>query len=86
MLRGFVNTVLLALTLSLFVAPLALAQDASPPSPPATSPVFIDPLDPRAGEGASQVGAPLLALVAVVALGCAAAALTFLYVRVVRSR
>jgi len=85
-LRGYVTTVLLSLTLTLVVAPLALAQSPTAVPGPGASPILIDPLDPRAGEGASQVGAPFLALVVVIVTGLAAAGLTFGYVRLVRSR
>ncbi len=51
------------------------------------SPIFIDPLDPRAeGEGPGVVGDPLLALVVVLVLGLLAAAAAALYVRLGRSR
>jgi hypothetical protein len=75
-----VVTLLVALTTA---SPAAVA--AADPSP-APSGVLIDPLDPRAGAGANRVGAPLLALLAVIGLGVAAAALTALYVRLVRPR
>ena len=68
----------------------AAAADPSPGTSPGRSPVpsglLIDPLDPRAGAGANRVGAPLLALIAVLATGLAAAAATAIYVRVVRAR
>ncbi len=60
-----------------------LYQAGSSPTPP---PVFIDPLDPRAGAGANRVGAPLLALIAVIGIGAAAAAVTLVYIRVTRTR
>jgi hypothetical protein len=85
-LRGFVTSVLLALTLTLLASPAALAQEPSPPPGAVASPVLIDPLDPRAGEGASQVGAPLLALLVVIIAGVVAASVTYGYVRLVRSR
>jgi hypothetical protein len=50
------------------------------------TPILIDPLDPRAGEGASMVGAPLLAALVVVGLGIAAAAGTAAYLRLTRGR
>ena len=62
-----------------------LAQNPSSAVSPAPT-VFIDPLDPRAGAGANRVGAPLVALLAVVGIGVAAAVVTAVYVRVVRSR
>jgi len=44
--------------------------------------MLIDPLDPRAeGEGPGVVGAPLLAALAVLALGALAALATAVYVR-----
>ena len=76
---------------ALFAATL-LASPASGASPsplvpsPAPSPVIIDPLDPRAGAGAPLVGAPLLALVAVVGVGLAAALATLVYVRLTARR
>ena len=86
MLRGLVTTVLVSLALVLSVSGAALAQEPSATVGAQPTPVLIDPLDPRAGEGASQVGAPLLALIVVIFVGVAAAGLTYLYVRVVRSR
>lgn len=64
----------------------AAAADPSPGTSVAPSGLLIDPLDPRAGAGANRVGAPLLALVAVLVIGIAAAAATAIYVRVVRTR
>jgi hypothetical protein len=64
----------------------AAAADPSPGSSPAPSGLLIDPLDPRAGAGANRVGAPLLALVAVLVIGVAAAAATAIYVRLVRAQ
>jgi hypothetical protein len=61
-----------------FMPPAALAADPSP--------VLIDPLDPRAGAGASRVGDALAALAVVLILGIGAAALTYLYVRLNRPR
>lgn len=69
----------LVLTLS---ATAALAADPTP----AASGLLIDPLDPRAGAGANRVGAPLLALIAVIAIGAAAAVVTGLYVRLTRAQ
>ena len=64
-----------------------LAASPSPlgPSPAPTS-VIIDPLDPRAGAGAPLVGAPLLALLVVLAIGVAAALATLAYVRLTARR
>jgi hypothetical protein len=78
----------LALAIVAFSASTTLAagplnQAGPTPTPP---PVFVDPLDPRAGAGANRVGAPLLALVAVVGVGFAAAALTLVYIRVTKAR
>ena len=79
----------LALAVTVLVASLtataSLTAIAADPSPAPTG-VLIDPLDPRAGAGANRIGAPLLALLVVVGLGVAAAALTAVYVRVVRTR
>lgn len=58
-----------------------VALGASPDPTPQPSPVLVDPLDPRAGAGANQVGAPFLALLVVVGAGIAAAAATYGYVR-----
>lgn len=56
------------------VVPATLGAEASP--------MLIDPLDPRAeGEGPGLVGAPLMAAVAVIALGIAAAVVTVVYIR-----
>lgn len=70
---------LLAVTIS---ATPALGADPTP----GPSPVLVDPLDPRAGAGANRVGAPLVALLAVVGVGLAAAAGTALFVLVTRTR
>lgn len=72
-----------ALALALLVTPwLAAAALAVEPSP-----VLIDPLDPRAdGEGPGLVGSPILAALAVVAIGLLAAAVTALYVRFLARR
>jgi hypothetical protein len=53
---------------------------------PIPSGMLIDPLDPRAGAGANRVGAPLVALVAVIGIGVVAAVATTLYVRATRTR
>jgi len=74
--------VLIGASLVALAAGLAVAVPVLGASPsPAPSPLLVDPLDPRAGAGASLVGAPLLALVAVVALGVVAALATLAYVR-----
>ena len=65
--------------------PTPAATGGAVPSP-TSAPIFVDPLDPRAGEGASAVGAPLLALLGVLALGFGAAALTYVFVRVTARR
>lgn len=78
-LRGIARTLLLALALTIAVAAPVLAADPTPGPTPAPSPVLIDPLDPRAGGGASSVGAPLLALLSVVGAGVVAAAATYVY-------
>jgi hypothetical protein len=66
--------------------PVVALQLPSPGASPVPTGVLIDPLDPRAGAGANRVGAPLLALAAVLGIGVVAAALTAVYVRVVRAR
>lgn len=54
---------------------------------PGASPVLIDPLDPRAGdETVNTVGAPLLAVIVVVASGALVAAGTFAYVKLTARR
>jgi hypothetical protein len=71
-----------ALFATTLLATPAFGASPSPLLPsPAPTPVIIDPLDPRAGAGAPLVGAPLLALVAVVGIGIAAAFATLIYVR-----
>lgn len=69
------------------VASLAVAGPVLGISPsPSPVPVLVDPLDPRAGAGASLVGAPWLALLVVVGLGIAAACATFVYTRLTARR
>jgi hypothetical protein len=72
----------LAVLLIVLSATTVLAVDPTP----AASGLLVDPLDPRAGAGANRVGAPLLALVAVIGIGLATATLTAIYVRVSRAR
>ncbi len=61
-----------------FAAQPVLAQQA-------TAQPLPTPFDPRGGgSGPGLVGAPLLAAIAVIGLGIAAAALTALYVRLAR--
>lgn len=86
MFRGLVAALLLSVTLSLAVQAPVFAADPTPAATPAESPMLIDPLDPRAGEGASQVGAPFLAFVVVVGLGVVAASATAVFVAVSRRR
>lgn len=69
----------------LFLVLSATTVLAVDPTPAATG-LLIDPLDPRAGSGANRVGAPLLALVAVIAIGFVTAAVTAIYMRVTRAR
>jgi hypothetical protein len=66
--------------------PMAVGASPSASPPPSPAPVLVDPLDPRAGAGANQVGAPLLALVVVVGAGLAAALATVGYVRLTARR
>jgi hypothetical protein len=82
--RSVFLALLLALAMSLPTTFPALAADPTPAASPIASPVLVDPLDPRAGEGASRVGAPFLALVVVIAIGVIAAGATFAYVRLTR--
>ena len=82
MFRGLFVAVALALAMSLSAyAPMLAADPAASPSAVA-SPLLVDPLDPRAGEGASTAGAPLLAVLVVVGIGLAAGAATYVLVRV----
>jgi hypothetical protein len=83
-LRGLVTTIALIIALTLALPGGALAQEPTPGPTAGSSPILIDPLDPRAGDGASQVGAPLVALLVVVLAGLAAFVVTFAYVRLVR--
>lgn len=79
-----INMALLtAVTVLLLLA--AAPVCAADPSP-APSPILIDPLDPRAGEGASAVGAPLLAMLVVVGVGVVAAVAGLAYARVTARR
>ena len=87
--RVLVALAVLIVGLSAIFSVAGMPTAAQTPSPsarptPAPSPILIDPLDPRAGPGASRVGAPLIALLAVLGAGIAAAALTAVYVRFVR--
>ena len=86
MLRSVALAVLLALAVVSASQPPVLAAEPVPSPSPAASPVLIDPLDPRAGEGASSSGAPLLAMLVVIGLGIGASAATLAYVRLVRRR
>ncbi len=80
-LRLLAASVLATLWLS-FAVP-TFAQSPTP----GTSPVLIDPLDPRAGdESVNTVGAPLLAVIVVVASGALVAAGTFAYIKLTARR
>jgi hypothetical protein len=79
-----VAALLLFVSMTLTDAASVRAADPSPLASPAASPVLVDPLDPRAGEGASRVGAPAVALIVVVGIGIATAAATIAYVRLAR--
>jgi hypothetical protein len=82
--RRLATAVLLTIALVLVALAPVYAADPTPAVSPAASPVFIDPLDPRAGAGAPSVGAPVVALVVVVSTGVVAAAATVVFVRVTR--
>jgi len=82
--RGLLLAVLLVVALSLTLVAPALAVDPTPGSTPGASPLLIDPLDPRAGAGASEVGAPFFAIFIVVGTGVVTAAGTLMYVRMTR--
>ena len=84
MFRGLFFALLLAIVISVPASAPVFAADPSPAASPVASPVLVDPLDPRAGEGASRVGAPFLALVVVVAIGALTIGATVLFVRVSR--
>jgi hypothetical protein len=90
--RVAMAAILIAAGLALFVLAAGLAifaltllatpvMAASPNPSPVPTGVIIDPLDPRAGSGAPLVGAPLLALLAVLVIGVGAALATVIYVR-----
>jgi hypothetical protein len=75
------------LWVALPVATMAQSPTAPPSSTPPPSPVLIDPLDPRAGdESVNLVGAPVLAVVVVLASGALAAVGTIAYVKLTGSR
>lgn len=76
--------VLLALALSTAVVAPALAADPTPGPTPGASPLLIDPLDPRAGASASEVGAPFFAIFIVLGAGVVSVAGTLAYVRMTR--
>ena len=75
-----------ALAFAVLLLALCAATVLAADPTPAASGFLIDPLDPRAGSGANQVGAPLVALVAVVVIGASAAVVAALYVRVTSAR
>ncbi len=75
-----------ALALAAVVLTLSATAVLAVDPTPGASGVLIDPLDPRAGGGANRVGAPLLAMLAVIGIGAAAAVVTGLYVRLTRAR
>jgi hypothetical protein len=90
LIAGGLALLAVAAGVALFAATL-LANPVFGASPtplpwPAPTPVIIDPLDPRAGAGAPLVGAPLLALVAVLGVGICAAFVTLVYVRLTARR
>lgn len=80
-IQGSVS-LLTAITMLLLVAGVALGADHTP----VPTPILIDPLDPRAGAGASLVGSPLLALLVVIGIGLLAALLSYAYVRLLVRR
>ncbi len=84
MFRGLLLAVLVAFALTVCALAPVFAADPTPAATPAATPVLVDPLDPRAGEGASKVGAPFFAVVIVVGIGMTAALVTFAFVRVTR--
>ena len=84
MFRGLVLAAFLALALTLGALAPVYAAGPSPAATPGASPVLVDPLDPRAGEGASRVGAPFLAMITVIGIGAFAAVVTVAVVKVTR--
>ena len=84
MFRGLLLAVLFALVLILSAHTPVRAADPSPAATPGASPVLVDPLDPRAGEGASQVGAPLTSILFVFLIGTVSVVATVAFVRVTR--
>ena len=88
MFRGLVVAAVLAAALTLNAFAPVLAADpssvATAGASPAPTPLLVDPLDPRAGAGASRIGAPLLAIVVVIGLGTLTVAATVVFVRVTR--
>ncbi len=84
MFRGLLLAVLLALALSVAAVAPTLAADPTPGPTPGASPLLIDPLDPRAGAGASEVGAPFFAILIVLGTGVVTVAGTLMYARMTR--
>jgi hypothetical protein len=80
--RGLFVAVVLALAMTVYASAPMLAADPVASPTAVASPLLVDPLDPRAGEGASTVGAPFLAVLAVVGIGLLAGAATYVVVRV----
>ncbi len=78
--------IVLALLLGLAAPALAASPAATLPPSPAPSPLLIDPLDPRAGAGASLTGAPLFAAMLIVTMGVAVALGTIIYARLAARR
>jgi hypothetical protein len=68
----------MALLLGIAVCGMALGAEPSP--------MLIDPLDPRSGESAGEIGSPFLAALAVVGLGALAAGATVIFIRFMRPR
>jgi len=82
--RGLILAVFLALALSLSAVAPVFGADPTPAVTPGASAVIIDPLDPRAGEGANRIGAPLLAIVFVLGVGTFTFLATYAYIRATR--
>lgn len=76
----------IALAIAILCLALSIVTVLAADPTPSASGLLIDPLDPRAGSGANQVGAPLVALLATVALGAVTAVLTAIYIRLSRAR
>lgn len=76
----------IAFAMAMMYLALSTATVLAADPTPGASGLLIDPLDPRAGSGANQVGAPLVALLATIAIGTLTVVLTATYLRLSRTR